>query len=146
MSGKLTIRIGNNKAITITDGQTLVILREALARGLRFFHNDSILNTAPTAPYDASILGIQFRVVLFYNYMKWFLEQFTPQRKRTVSIDKTLLISRLIYVLDIDADPLYYDTRDNIDNRGKQEHLRNKIKRYKDISIPVKNQYYRDRI
>ena len=146
MSGKLTLRIGNNKAITITDGQTLVILREALARGLRSFHNDSILNTAPTAPYDASILGIQYRVALFYKYIKWFLEQFTPQRKRTVSIDKTLLISRLIYVLDIDADPQYYDTRDNIDNRGKQEHLRNKIKRYKDISIPVRNQYYRDRI
>ena len=146
ISGKLTLRIGTDKAITITDGQTLVILREALAKGLRSFHNNSILNSAPTAPYDASILGIQYRVALFYKYIKWFLEQFTPQRKRTVSIDKTLLISRLIYVLDIDADPLYYDTRDNINNRGKKEHLRNKIKRYMDISIPVKNQYYRDRI
>ena len=146
MSGKLTLRIEKDKAITITDGQTLVILREALAKGLRSFHNDSILNSAPTAPYDASILGIQYRVALFYNYMKWFLEQFTPQRKRTVSVDKTLLISRLIYVLDIDADPLYYDTQDYIDNRGKKEHLRNKIKRYIDISIPVRNLYYRDRI
>lgn len=146
LNGKLTLRIEKNKAITITDGQTLVILREALARGLRFFRNDSILNTAPTAPHDASILGIQYRVVLFYNYMKWFLEQFTPQKKGTVSIDKTLLISRLIYVLDIDADPQYYDTRDNIDNRGKKEYLLNKIKRYKDISVPVRNLYYRDRI
>ena len=146
MSGKLTLRIGNDKAITITDGQTLVILREALVKGLRFFHNNSILNSAPTAPYDASTLGIQYRVALFYKYMKWFLEQFTPQRKRAVSTDKTLLISRLIYVLDIDADPQYYDTRNYINNRGKSEHLRNKIKRYKDISIPVRNQYYRDRI
>lgn len=146
MSGKLTLRIGKDKAITITDGQTLVILREALAKGLGFFHNNSILNSAPPAPHDASILGIQYRVALFYNYMKWFLEQFTPQGKKLVSIDKALLISRLIYVLNIDADPRYYDTRNNINNRGKKEHLLSKIKRYMDISVPVRNQYYRDRI
>ena len=37
---------------------------------LRSFHNNSILNSAPTAPYDASILGIQYRVALFYKYIK----------------------------------------------------------------------------
>lgn len=143
-TGKLTLRIGQEKIITITDEQTLVILRETLISGLRFFRNDSLLNSAPPAPHDASILRIQYRVALFYKYMMWFLKQFKPQRSKMVSIDKTLLISRLIYILEIDTDPLYYEKRDYIDNRGKKVHLLNKIKRYKDISIPVENLYYRD--
>lgn len=146
IGGKLTLRIGESRTIVITDEQTLVILREALAFGLRSFHNNSLLNSAPPAPHDASILGIQYRVALFYKYMMWFLEQFNPRRSKMVSIDKTLLISRLIYILEIDTDPLYYEQRDYINNRGKKEHLLNKIKRYKDITIPVRNLYYRDRI
>lgn len=145
-SGKLTLRIGENKTVVITDEQTLVILREALTYGLKNFHNNSLLNSAPPAPHDASILGIQYRIALFYNYLKWFLEQYKPQKTKMVSTDKTLLISRLIYVLDIDSDPRYYDTRNYIDNKAKKGHLLNKIKKYKDISIPVKNLYYRDRI
>lgn len=145
LDGKMTLRIGKERTLTICDGQTLVLLREALSYFLRFMpkHNSSYLDSAPPYPYNAAQLGIQYRVAEFYKYMMWFFNQFTASRNSSVSTDKRLLISRLIYVLDIDNDPRYFDREEFHTNAGKIAFLKNKIKLIKDLELPVQNQYYK---
>lgn len=145
LDGKLTLKIDKDKTLTISDGQTLVIIREALSVFLRHMpkSNNSYLDSAPPFPFNAKQLGIQYRVALFYKYMMWFLNQFTPSPNSIVSTDKRLLISRLIYILNIDNDPRYFDRDELHTIAGKIVFLKNKIKLIKDLEFPVQNQYYK---
>ena len=145
LEGKLTIKIGNDKQFTIADGQTLVIIREVLTDFFkhRARSNNSYLDSAPPFPFNAKQLGIQYRVALFYKYMMWFLNQHKPSPNSIVSTDKRLLISRLIYVLNIDNDPKYFDRNEHHTIAGKIEFLKNKIKKIKDLELPVQNKYYK---
>ncbi len=144
VEGCLTLKIDGNKKIAINDGQTLVLLREALSLFLNRMPrgNNSYLDSAPPFPYNATLLGVQFRVAIFYECMMWFLDQYKPDVKQYLSIDRRLLISRLIYVFEIDNDPRYYDKDDLHTVEGKISFLKNKIKRIRGVNLPTKNKYY----
>lgn len=145
VDGELTLRIGNGEETVISDGQTLVLIREALSSFLKMMpkRNSSYLDTAPPYPNNATLLGIPYRVLVFYNCMMWFLNQYKPISKVNISIDRRLLISRLVYVLDIDNNPSYYDKNDLHTVEGKIQHLKNTIKRIKKLKLPVQNKYYK---
>lgn len=144
VDGVLTLKIGSVKSVKIYDGQTLVIIREALEEMFkhRLRHYNDYIDSSPIRPYKTYTLGIQYRVALFYKYMMWFLKQYTPHKDKKISTDRRLLISRLIYVLGIDDDLNYYDKNELHTTEGKITYLKNKIKRIKDQDLPVQNKNY----
>lgn len=142
ITGEITIKIGGGRKRIIRDSQTLIIIKEAISSLLsRAFGYNPYLDNAPLRPSKTSDLPQIYRVALFYQYMKQFLRPFTCKKTEDTSIDKTLLISRLIYVFALSNDKRYYDKTVTKSN-SKKSFLKSNLSHYTNIKIPVDNKYY----
>ena len=96
-TAKLTFKVKGSKAYTIDDKDTLAILNNII--------NDYLLTT-PTKGYllhdsEKVDLSIATKMYLFNKYLTWFIAPLKADRKIHACKDKSLLVSRMLYILGV---------------------------------------------
>ena len=87
-----------------------------------------------------------YKIALFNMLLKWFLKDkvadkaiYAPNGNK-ISKDKSLLISRMIFILGISDDESFFD--EYKEDGSKLDYLKNYIKKYKNIEVPTYNSRY----
>ena len=96
-TAELTFKVKGSKAYTIDDKETLAILNNII---------NGYLLTTPTKGYllhdsQKVDLSIATKMYLFNKYLTWFIAPLKADRKIHACKDKSLLVSRMLYVLGI---------------------------------------------
>lgn len=87
-----------------------------------------------------------YKIALFNMLLKWFLKDKVADKAiyasngNKISKDKSLLISRMIFILGISDDESFFD--EYKDDGSKKDYLKNYIKKYKNIEVPTYNSRY----
>jgi len=155
--GELTIKTSKHPYI-IKDGQTLALIKIAIEEFLKRNQEQSfILDTAPVDFDNKTTLPEGYRLYLFDKYLSWFLKDLkankslisTKTDNNRVSIDKKLLISRMLFILGITDDEDYYDEFKEVKKEGEKrtittkiDKLKNTLKNYKGVKVKTHNIYY----
>lgn len=140
--GTLTFKIDGGKKITITDTQTISLINIAIGNMIGQYKNKDIplLDNISTDNQDTITLPYIYQIYLFNMYLSWFLKPLKAKKGVFASKDKSFLISQMIYILGISNDKKFItEYKDNGDKLG---HLKNMLKRYKDIEIPTYNNLF----
>lgn len=135
--GTLTFKIDGGKKITITDSQTISLINIAIGNMIGQYKNKNIplLDNISTDNQDTITLPYIYQIYLFNMYLSWFLKPLKAKKGVFASKDKSFLISQIIYILGISNDKKFIT--EYKDNGDKLDHLKNMLKRYKDIEIPT---------
>lgn len=146
-NGELTLKVGKHP-VRIKDGQTLTLINVALTEFLE--ENDGLSNLLDSASIDfehAAILSATKQFYLFDYYLSLFLKDLeaditikSSQANRKISLDKRLLVSRMIYILGISNDKRF--ETEYSDSGDKLNFLKNYLSKCKDIKIPTHNRIY----
>ena len=124
-TAKLTFKVKGSKAYTIDDKETLAILNNII--------NDYLLTT-PTKGYllhdsEKVELSIITKMYLFNKYLSWFLSPLTANKAINASYDKSLLTSRMIYILGIlRRDSMW---QEHNESGNKKNQLKGYLSKYK---------------
>ena len=87
-----------------------------------------------------------YKIALFNMLLKWFLKDKVADKAiyasngNKISKDKSLLISRMIFILGIVDDEYFVD--EYKEDGSKLDYLKNYIKKYKNIEVPTYNSRY----
>ena len=87
-----------------------------------------------------------YKIALFNMLLKWFLKDKVADKAiyasngNKISKDKSLLISRMIFILGISDDESFFD--EYKEDGSKKDYLKNYIKKYKNIEVPTYNSRY----
>ena len=139
--GTLTVKIGNERSLTITDGNTLAVIRFAIAKLLEetsMYHE--LLDTIPVDKENVISLPLVYQIYMFNHYLSWFLKPINAIKGIFASKDKSLLISRMIYILGISDDRRYY--QDYQESGDKLNFLKRNLSKYKNIDIKTLSNTY----
>ena len=120
-TAELTFKVKGSKAYTIDDKETLAILNNII---------NGYLLTTPTKGYllhdsEKVELSIATKMYLFNKYLTWFIAPLKADSKIHACKDKSLLISRMLYILGV------YD-HDGVDEEGNEGHENKKHKMNKE--------------
>ena len=120
-TAELTFKVKGSKAYTIDDKETLAILNNII---------NGYLLTTPTKGYllhesERVELSIATKMYLFNKYLTWFIAPLKADSKIHACKDKSLLISRMLYILGV------YD-HDGVDEEGNEGHENKKHKMNKE--------------
>jgi hypothetical protein len=124
-TAELTFKVKGSKAYTINDKDTLAILNNII--------NDYLLAT-PTKGYllhdsEKVELSIITKMYLFNKYLSWFLSPLTANKAINASYDKSLLTSRMIYILGIlRRDSMW---QEHNESGNKKNQLKGYLSKYK---------------
>ena len=96
-TAELTFKVKGSKAYTIDDKETLAILNNII---------NGYLLTTPTKGYllhdsQKVDLSIATKMYLFNKYLTWFIAPLKADSKIHACKDKSLLVSRMLYVLGV---------------------------------------------
>lgn len=140
--GTLTFKADGGKKITITDKQTITIINIAIGNLLEQYKNKDvlILDNISNDSIGTITLPYIYQIYLFNMYLSWFLKPLKAKKGVFASKDKSFLISQIIYILGISNDKKFIT--EYKDNGDKLDHLKNMLKRYKDIEIPTYNNLF----
>ena len=87
-----------------------------------------------------------YKIALFNMLLKWFLKDKVADKAiyasngNKISKDKSILISRMIFILGISDDESFFD--EYKEDGSKLDYLKNYIKKYKNIEVPTYNSRY----
>lgn len=81
-----------------------------------------------------------YKIALFNMLLKWFLKDKVADKAIYASKDKSLLISRMIFILGISDDESFFE--EYKEDGSKLDYLKNYIKKYKTIEVPTYNSRY----
>lgn len=133
----------DKKTVKIENPLTLGIIKAILYKFLQTDNkllDDSSFNM--TKIHKAPI----YKIALFNMLLKWFLKDkvadkaiYAPNGNK-ISKDKSLLISRMIFILGISDDESFFD--EYKEDGSKSNYLKNYIKKYKNIEVPTYNSRY----
>ena len=84
---------------------------------------------------DTVTLKPIYKIALFYKFLSWFLKDKVADKAIYASKDKSLLISRMIFILGISDDESFFE--EYKEDGTKADYLKNYIKKYKDIVAPT---------
>lgn len=99
---KLTFQVDGSKAITIDDGHTLATIGAAIEYLMEQFDHDFLFPKQVEFNEMKHVkLSERNKVYLFYQYLDSFLRPLHAKGSSFISKDKSLLISRMIYIFDI---------------------------------------------
>ena len=120
-TAELTFKVKGSKAYTIDDKETLAILNNII---------NGYLLTTPTKGYllhdsQKVDLSIATKMYLFNKYLTWFIAPLKADSKIHACKDKSLLMSRMLYILGV------YD-HDGVDEEGNEGHENKKHKMNKE--------------
>lgn len=128
----------DKKTVKIENPLTLGIIKAILYKFLQTDNkllDDSSFNM--TKIHKAPI----YKIALFNMLLKWFLKDKVADKAiyasngNKISKDKSLLISRMIFILGISDDESFFD--EYKEDGSKLDYLKNYIKKYKDIVAPT---------
>lgn len=141
-TGELSIKIGKEKPYKITDSTTLGIIRFAIAKLLQEAPiSHRILDTIKVDKKDTVNLPLVYHIYMFNHYLSWFLKDVVAIKGIYASKDKSLLTSRMIYILGISDDIRYY--QDYSGSGDKLNFLKQNLSKYKNIDIrTISNTYF----
>lgn len=133
----------DKKTVKIENPLTLGIIKAILYKFLQTDNkllDDSSFNM--TKIHKAPI----YKIALFNMLLKWFLKDKVADKAiyasngNKISKDKSLLISRMIFILGISDDESFFD--EYKEDGSKLDYLKNYIKKYKNIEVPTYNSRY----
>ena len=126
----LTFTVEGSKAITICNGNTLAIIGAAINKFYEEIGEDNPFLEGFSYNETAQInLSTRTKIYLFHERLSWFINPLKAKRGFHASKDKSLLISRMIYILGICDDPKLYT---DLNEKGnKQNQLKGYLSRYK---------------
>lgn len=133
----------DKKTVKIENPLTLGIIKAILYKFLQTDNkllDDSSFNM--TKIHKAPI----YKIALFNMLLKWFLKDKVADKAiyasngNKISKDKSLLISRMIFILGISDDESFFD--EYKEDGSKSNYLKNYIKKYKNIEVPTYNSRY----
>jgi len=134
-TAELTFKVKGSKAYTINDKDTLAILNNII--------NDYLLTT-PTKGYllhesERVDLPIATKMYLFNKYLTWFIAPLKADRKIHACKDKSLLVSRMLYILGV------YDHAGGVEEmnegNGNKKHKMNKENLWEEYTENGKKNY-----
>ena len=143
---KLTLNV-NRKNTVIEDGHTLSLLSAAIEEFLENHQEEQLLDTAPLNFKQTKDLSPIYRISLFNKYLGWFMNQRTANQNfvnsspYVVSTDKSLLISRMIYLLGL-SDDVRYMQEFNETTGNRLNWLKSSLKGYEDVKITTYSGMY----
>ena len=139
---ELSLKIGKGKRYTITDGTTIGVIRFAIAKLLEEtpqFHNT--LDSVRLNRNEEVDLPLVYHIYMFNYYISWFMKDIKGIKGVYASKDKSLLISRMIYILGISDDKRYY--QEYTESGDKLNFLKQNLSKYKNIDIKtISNTYF----
>lgn len=133
----------DKETVKIENPLTLGIIKAVLYKFLQTDNkllDDSSFNM--TKIHKAPI----YKIALFNMLLKWFLKDKVADKAiyasngNKISKDKSLLISRMIFILGISDDESFFD--EYKEDGSKLDYLKNYIKKYKNIEVPTYNSRY----
>ena len=128
----LQFKIDGNKTITVDNGFALAALCDALISYLPEIANEKCLspNSYGFDEIEKINLSTRTKIYLFNEYMSPFVKPLKANKRIYASKDKSLLISRMIYIFSIcDDSKLYTDLNEK--GYNKQNQLKGYLSRYK---------------
>ncbi len=140
-TGVLSVKIGTEKKFTIKDGVTLSLINAALSFLLCHSNNyTNLLNSSSINFNERERLPRVYQIYLFNHYLSWFLKPKIAIRSIHASKDKSLLISRMTYILGITFDNRFYDEYSETGERNN--FLKRYLSKYKNIDIKTISNIY----
>ena len=135
-SGVLTLKVGKHP-IKVTSPTTLTLINMAIHNLLEENkENNSLFDSVRLDFKDTVTLKPIYKIALFNKFLSWFLkDKIADKAVLDASKDKSLLISRMIFVLGISDDESFFD--EYKEDGSKLDYLKNYIKKYKDIEAPT---------
>lgn len=141
-NGLLSLKVGK-KTVKIDNRFTLLWIKTALSNYLKkysFLLDDEL--SIQVVQHKAPI----YIIALFNYILKLFLKDKVADKsiyasnENKISKDKSLLISRMIFILGISDDESFFD--EYRDDGSKSNYLKSYIKKYKTITLPTYNSNY----
>ena len=126
----LTFTVEGSKTITIHSSNTLTIIGAAIKKLYGEIGEDNpFLEGFSYNETEHMILSTRSKIYLFHECLSWFINPLKAKKGVHASKDKSLLISRMIYILGICDDPKLYT---DLNEKGnKQNQLKGYLSRYK---------------
>ena len=133
----------DKETVKIENPLTLGIIKATLYKFLQTDNkllDDSSFNM--TKIHKAPI----YKIALFNRFLSGFLKDKVADKAiyasngNKISKDKSLLISRMIFILGISDDESFFD--EYKEDGSKKDYLKNYIKKYKNIEVPTYNSRY----
>ena len=131
-SAYLQFKIDGNKTITVDNGFALAALCDALISYLPEIADEKCLspNSYGLDEIEKVDMSIRTKIYLFHEYLSPFVKPLEALKGIYASKDKSLLISRMIYIFSVCDDPKLY-TDLNEKGYNKQNQLKGYLSRYK---------------
>lgn len=107
----------------------------------KYKENNSLFDSVGLDFEDTVTLKPIYKIALFYKFLSWFLKDKVADKAiyasngNKISKDKSLLISRMIFILGISDYEYFFD--EYKEDGSKLDYLKNYIKKYKDIEAPT---------
>lgn len=127
----LTFKVNGGKTITIDDANTLTFIGAAIESFLEQQDADTFLTPKRyrTSELEKVDLSVRTKIYLFNEYLSPFVKPLEAIKGIYASKDKSLLISRMIYVFRVSEDKKLYT---DLNEKGnKQNQLKGYLSRYK---------------
>ena len=127
----LTFKVNGGKTITIDDANTLTFIGAAIESFLEQQDTDDLItsNSYGISELEKVDLSIRTKIYLFNEYLSPFVKPLEAIKGIYASKDKSLLISRMIYVFRVSEDKKLYT--DLNEKSKKQNQLKGYLSRYK---------------
>ena len=127
----LTFKVNGGKTITIDDANTLTFIGAAIESFLEQQGTDDLItsNSYGISELEKVDLSVRTMIYLFNEYLSPFVKPLEAIKGIYASKDKSLLISRMIYVFRVSEDKKLYT---DLNEKGnKQNQLKGYLSRYK---------------
>ena len=131
----LTFKVNGGKTITIDDANTLTFIGAAIESFLEQQDTDDLItsNSYGISELEKVDLSVRTNIYLFNEYLSPFVKPLEAIKGIYASKDKSLLISRMIYVFRVSEDKKLYT---DLNEKGnKQNQLKGYLSRYKPIKF-----------
>ena len=127
----LTFKVNGGKTITIDDANTLTFIGAAIESFLEQQDTDDLItsNSYGISELEKVDLSVRTMIYLFNEYLSPFVKPLEAIKGIYASKDKSLLISRMIYVFRVSEDKKLYT--DLNEKSKKQNQLKGYLSRYK---------------
>lgn len=132
----LSLKVGK-KSVKIDNRATLMFISYALSNNIQ---KCTLLDDADFCSQVKLHKAPIYIVALFNMFLKDFLKDRVADKTIYASKDKSLLISRMIFILGISDDESFFD--EYKEDGSKLNYLKNYVKKYKSIEVPTYNSHY----
>ena len=127
----LSFKVDGGKTITIDDANTLTFIGAAIESFLEQQDTDDLItsNSYGISELEKVDMSVRTKIYLYHKYLSLFVSPLEAIKGIYASKDKSLLISRMIYVFRVSEDKKLYT--DLNEKKNKQNQLKGYLSRYK---------------